>query len=331
MSIISIPDYLEKNGTTFYQISVKLPLRYISVQKRYSDFVELVNALSKDIGLSASDFPYKLPPKKSLFSSKKAVSEQRKAQLSEFLNNVVKDRDLQNRVTVHRFLQLPQNFKFSRELFKEDNSQQNDEKFIIDDSDDLIENDQWLSYFRIVKSSVSKLDRSSAISEQVKSREKIQKYIRPNVEKLATSLPYLYKAGAINKHEFNTRTTRLTQLQNDIESVLSNKKDLVRESTNSTSLIGRVFGKPSDGVPIETKETIGLNNQELLQQQQQIHLKQDQEIEQLRKIIARQRQIGQAIHSEVEEQNEMLDRFSEEVDNSSDKLQNARTRAKRIT
>lgn len=331
MSLITIPGYLEENGTTYYEVNIKLPLRSITVHKRYTDFVLLANALSKELGLSASDFPYLLPGKLSFFASKKTIAEQRKSQLCSFLLNVVKDRDLQNRVVVHRFLQLPQNFKFTRDLFEESSdTQKNDEKFLIDDSETLIDKDQWLSYFRIVKSNVSKLDKNTAVTAQAESRVKIQNYIRPNVERLASSLTHLYKSGAIDKAELNSRTTRLTQLQNDIESVLANKDEVARASTRDIRPVGRVFGKPDNGVAKETNDTIGLNNQELLLQQQQIHQQQDQEVEQLRKIIARQRQIGQAIHSEVEEQNEMLDRFSEEVDYSADKLQNARNRAKRI-
>lgn len=330
MSIISIPEYLDVSGTIYYRVRVNLPLRSISVEKRYTDFVELVSTLSGELGLSSNDFPYTLPPKSGVFGNKKRIAEQRQLQLCEFLMRVVKDRDLQNRTSVHRFLQLPKNFKFSRDLFDDEENKFNDEKFLIDDNDSGIEKDQWLAYFRVVRSSVSKLNQSKSLSAQAESRERIKKYIQPNIEKLTRSLTHLSDSGAIDKHELSSRTTKLIQLQNDIEDVLSIKHDLSRETEAGIRLMGRVFGKPDAGAAREVERTIGLDNKQLLQQQQQIHVQQDQEIEQLRKIIARQRLIGQAINQEVEEQNEMLDRFSEEVDNSSDKLRNARTRAKKI-
>lgn len=330
MSIISIPDYLENNGTVYYLINVKLPLRSISVRRRYSDFVELVRGLSDDLGLSTGDFPYRLPPKTSIFSSKKTITDQRKGLLGAFLNNVVRDRDLQNRPKVHQFLQLPKNFSISRDLFKDDDVPLNDTKFLISDSDADILADQWLMYLRIVKSSISKLDRSSALSARAETREHVQKYVRPNVEKLARSLTNLGHSGGISKNELTARTARLSQVQDDIEDILTNREDLFREATNGR-LGGRVFGRPSNYTPQETNETVGLDDRELFQQQKQVHKEQDQEIEQLRKIIARQRQIGEAINHEVEEQNEILDRFSEEVDYSSSKLQNARARAKKVT
>lgn len=330
MSIISIPGYLERNGTIYYNVNVKLPLRSISVQRRYSDFMELVNGLCDDLGLSTNDFPYRLPPKTSVFATKKSIAELRKVLLSDFLNNVVRDRDLQNRPKVHQFLQLPKNFNISRDLFKDENELLNDTKFLISDSDVSISADQWLLYFRIVKSSINKLDRSSTLTARAESREQIQKYIRPNVEKLARSLTKLARAGGVPKKELNARTGWLSQVQDDIESILANREDLFHESANGR-LVGRVFGRPSNYTPQETNETVGLDDRELFQQQIQIHKEQDQEVEQLRKVIARQRQIGEAINQEVEEQNEMLDRFSEEVDYSSNKLQNARARAKKIS
>lgn len=331
MPIISIPDYSDKNGAIFYRVHAKLPLRSIIVHKRYTDFVTLVEDLSEELGLSSNDFPYKLPSKATLFSNKKKVAECRKIQLCNFLNEVVMDRDLQNRKIFHQFLQLPNNFKFTKDLLGKESIDDNDDRFLIDQSISSIEKDQWLAYFRIVRSSVNKLDKGVAISEHANTREMLLKYIRPNMDKLAKSLTNLSFSGAIDSHEFHSRETKLAQLHNDIESLLTNKDDLFRESAKSQDLFGRVFGRPQNGSPKETDDTIALDNRGLLQQQQQIHLEQDKEIEQLRKIIARQKQIGQAINSEVEEQNEMLDRFSDEVDLTSQKLQTARQKAKKIT
>ena len=108
----------------------------------------------------------------------------------------------------------------------------------------------------------------------------------------------------------------VSQLQESIDNLL------VQEVPRSKRVLG--------GAVKETPETLPLNNKELLQHQVQIHQNQDKELDQLRVLIARQKQIGELINAEVEEQNEMLDRFNEEVDYTSSKIKQARRRAKKI-
>ena len=106
----------------------------------------------------------------------------------------------------------------------------------------------------------------------------------------------------------------VSQLQESIDNLL------VQKVPRSKRVLG--------GAVKETPETLPLNNKEL-QHQVQIHQNQDKELDQLRVLIARQKQIGELINAEVEEQNEMLDRFNEEVDYTSSKIKQARRRAKR--
>lgn len=327
MSIISIPSTTVEGKVTFYQINIRLPLRSLSVQKRYSEFVDLVGALSYELGIPASEFPYPLPPKGSVFSNKNKLVVERQNRLGEFIASVIRDRDLQNRKCVHRFLQLPQNFKFTPALFKDDSN--NDTRFLIDEDDNDIDKAQWLSHLRMVRFSLAELNKDKALSSRLESREKINKYIRPNVEKLAISLVHLSKSGEIEPLELLNRTTMLREVQAEIESVLESKGEVEHKVTNGIAP-RRVFARAIEGPPAETNATIELNNKELLQQQQQVHKQQDQELEQLRMIIHRQKQIGETINREVEEQNELLERFSGEVDASSDKVKLARSRARKI-
>ena len=89
-------------------------------------------------------------------------------------------------------------------------------------------------------------------------------------------------------------------------------------------------GHGSLGKASETNDTLPLNNQELLQQQIQIHKNQDQELYELRKLIQRQRELGELINTEVEEHNELLDGFEHEVENAAAKVKSARLRARKI-
>lgn len=325
MSLITIGSTSESDGVTYYDVNITLPLRALTVSKRYSDFGNLVKLLCDDLGISLGEFPYQLPPKGSFFTSKAKIVNERRFSLSEFLNSVVRDRDLQNRPAVHSFLQLPSNFKFTPAMFEEEGI--SDSKFLIDESSEDIDNSQWLKYLRQVKSALAELPRGDDIASRSAAREHVNKYIQPNIQKLASALSLLNLSGAIDSSQFSQRTSSLRELLNETERLIF-KRDVAAKKEGSPHY---AFSKKQKDPAKETSSTADLDNHQLLQQQQQIHKDQDQEVEQLRKIIARQREIGETIGREVEEQNEMLDRFNDEVDASSDKMKDARARAKKVT
>lgn len=328
MSLIGIGSTSETDGVTYYDIEITLPLRALSVSRRYSDFVTLVHQLCLDLGISSGEFPYQLPPKGSFFSSKAKLVTERKYRLSEFLNSVIRDRDLQNRTAVHTFLQLPSNFKFTPAMFEDDGAS-NDNKFLINEEAEEIDKTQWLAYLRQIRSTLGDIPRADDIKSRSVAREQVNKYIQPNIQKLASALSLYNQNGEIDSSEFGKRTSSLRELLNETERLVF-KRDVATKKEDSPY---KAFSKRSQHKeqPKETETTESLDNKELLQQQQQVHKDQDQEVEQLRKIIARQREIGETIGREVEEQNEMLDRFNDEVDASSDKMKDARAKAKRIT
>ena len=70
---------------------------------------------------------------------------------------------------------------------------------------------------------------------------------------------------------------------------------------------GRVLGK-------ETERTRELDNDGVLQLQRQMMQSQDDNVDELRKIIIRQRELGTQINEELEVQNEMLRLADEEAD-----------------
>ncbi|ODV67859.1 hypothetical protein HYPBUDRAFT_108721 [Hyphopichia burtonii NRRL Y-1933] len=324
--VISIPDTsILSDGVVYYHVSLKLPLRSFTITKRYSEFDELVNQLSSDLGINTSDFPYQLPPKSSIFTSSRNenVINDRKEKLSIFLNSLIRDRDLQNNSFVHNFLQLPLNFKFNDQIFRtSSNGNANNERDLIIDDKSIshINQFKWLELLRLFKYTINEYSKNydDSINSKIATRDKVNKLIKPNLSKLRLSLSKLIQNNSISNNECQRRSLLLREVEND----LSNLQDKLL-SHNS------VIGNPRN-IPQETNDTISLNNNDLLQQQQQVHKNQDQEVEQLRKIIARQRQLGESINNEVSEQNSMLDSFADQVDFSSDKIRMARKKARGI-
>lgn len=95
---------------------------------------------------------------------------------------------------------------------------------------------------------------------------------------------------------------------------IQDKNDLLSSANNAGAApaparprSGRVLGR-------ETDKTRELDNQGVLQLQRETIAAQDQSVEQLRKIIQRQKELGMAINQELEIQNELLNLADEDVD-----------------
>ncbi|EIW73286.1 hypothetical protein TREMEDRAFT_37265 [Tremella mesenterica DSM 1558] len=91
---------------------------------------------------------------------------------------------------------------------------------------------------------------------------------------------------------------------------------------NTNPQPGRVFGIKNK--PQETEETRPLDERGLVQLQQHRMDDQDQQLGELSKVLQRQRKMGEEIHQEIEEQNEMLDHVEGEVTRVGGKLARAK-------
>lgn len=298
--VISIPTTTTSDKVVYYHIEIKIPLRSYTVQRRYSEFEQLVNNLAKDLGINILDLPYQLPLKR-WFASANVVINERMLELTKLLNILVQNSEFQNNPILHKFLQVPLNFKFTKQMFG---------------SSDDIDNSTWLSIHRSIK---SKLSDSSPPSRQV-----INQSIKPSLINLKSSL--IEAESELTVTEFNRRKVLLKELEDKVESLQSVKSEATLPgSFPSLTKSKRVFGAAQ-----ETKDTVDKSNQELLQQQIQIHQEQDSEVENLRQLIARQRELGELIHNEVEDQNNMLDGFQNELESTEIKLNIARQKAKKL-
>lgn len=303
MAVITIPSDTEIAGNTYYEINVKLPLRSFVVKKRYLEFELLVLNLCHQLGISNRDFPYSLPGKRIHWLNKAQVVEERKVSLAEFLNNIIQDTSLQNEKEVLSFLQLPLSFKFTKEMLTNNRA----------DLESVEKN--WYDVYRKLKLDIVN-ESATTINERIQLHNRINRLYQPRMIEL------LQTVSNVDHNEAIKRKQLIGQLQEKVDELLKN--DQPRELKSK-----RVLGSGSTSIK-ETAETLPLDNRELLQHQIQIHKDQDKELEQLRVMIARQRQIGELINTEVEEQNAMLDRFNEEVDYTAGRIKQARSRARKI-
>ncbi|XP_037663852.1 syntaxin-8 isoform X4 [Choloepus didactylus] len=118
-------------------------------------------------------------------------------------------------------------------------------------------------------------------------------------------------------------------------------KRLLRKSSNETSMKetvkaqprsslmtgGAKRGAPNPWLLEESEETRGLGFHEIQQQQQRIIQEQDAGLDALSSIISRQKQMGQEIGNELDEQNEIIDDLANLVENTDEKL---RTETRRV-
>ena len=98
-------------------------------------------------------------------------------------------------------------------------------------------------------------------------------------------------------------------------------------STSSASK-GRFFGTPPP--PEETAETRPLDDRQLLQLQQTKMEGQDQALGELSKLLQTQRKMGEEIHQEISEQNEMLDDLQSGVDRTEGRLGRAKRQLNKL-
>lgn len=92
----------------------------------------------------------------------------------------------------------------------------------------------------------------------------------------------------------------------------------------------RVFGAAARHPPQETEATRPLDDRGVLQLQQTQVESQDDQLRELSRLLQKQRRMGEEIHSEVEQQNEMLDEIEGGVDKTQNKLGKAKRQLNRL-
>lgn len=334
---------------TAYRIEVQASVRSWQMWRRYSEFDELNTELTK---LRGSEPPAKLPSKH-VFSFRKndsKILEERRTGLETYLRAIVGSKDSQWRDTTvfKEFLGVPTGKYGGADGHPVS-------QFTL--SSWLDEQADLQTLVRDIRADINKRnalgdmgDVSNSHISNVQAKKKLVTLL-DRVGTLAKGLETLGMRG-MTQGELQRRGDMIARLQDDCEKLgkmvvaarqasrplAARDRGPVSHTDRETLLSSppgvsskrpvtiRVFGGP----PQETEVTRPLDDDGLFQLQKTQMEEQDNELSQLTSILRRQRQLGTAISSEIEQQNEMLDDLSNNVDRVGLKLGTANKQLRRL-
>lgn len=373
---------------TVYHVTVRLPLRTLTLKKRYSEFVELHARLTELCG--GTPPPRPLPPKHYFFTStlnNPALTEERRAALEAYLRAIIADPDPRWRDSPawRTFLSLPSSWTTSTAGGtagggalggKGGGGGQNMPTGPITDAA------LWLDTHREAKALLHDARMHLARREQAGAATTEQH------ESSAAAKRSLVKAGAllsaldaglrelargggggggggarrnekapeILEGELRRRRDLVATARKDKAGLESLANSLAARRTGTSPAISGMGETPSAdkaqlfagsasqaqagrgrgggrvlGAPQETERTRELDNEGVLQLQKQIFREQDQGLENLLKIVRRQKEMGIAIGEEVETQIEIMRQLEDDVDRVNAKTIVARKRADKVS
>ena len=347
-SLVTIP-----KSYTVYHVSLRLPLRSFTIQKRYSDFAIFQKAIR-----SQADAPPPNPlPPKSFFSStvhNAALTESRRAGLESYLQAINESSDSRWRDTPawQTFLNLPNTLSAKSKTVTTLRSA-GDRTIGLEASDPVI----WLDVHRELRgvlqearrhiASKDQMDNTTASHEEAAAANKALLRAGTLIASLDSGLKVKMEAwGAetLGEGEVYRRRDLVASARkekDDLERLLNAivKKthlDQVVESnthrpptvgspdTVRAKIGGRVLGK-------ESEKTMKLDNDEVLQLQKQMMEEQDMNVETVGDAIRRQKELAIQINEELSVQNELLGMLDEDVTRTEAKIEVARRRADQIT
>ncbi|AMD22438.1 HGR099Wp [Eremothecium sinecaudum] len=323
-----------------YTISVKVKLpsgitnEYKS-KRRFREFLKLKRDLETEFN---TEIPYEFPSKKfNLWAIKPSyfdpeIIDERKQTLGVFLGDLLNDsfdvRWKQSK-TLCNFLDMPYNW------YNDSDGQKAAAPLNEEDTQEMLQDvSKWLESIRDAKSQFEEAKRNGNNITIMR--------IRLEVRKLEKALTHIQEKRLLGEGEVNRRWIILNALKAD----LNKHSDVTSPSFEKQTYLGKysddvksqLLGenkkphKPAVGRRKlgETAETIGLSNKELLQLHKNRMVDQDAELESLRQIVIKQKQLSVNMNQELATQNEMLDMFVEDVNATSNKLRMANISAKRF-
>ncbi|KAK3332558.1 hypothetical protein B0T19DRAFT_398314 [Cercophora scortea] len=303
---------------TLYNITLRLPLRSFVVQKRYSDFLALHQTL---VSLVGSPPPAPLPSKswfKSTVSSPE-LTEDRRASLERYLRAIAEPPDRRWRDTSawRAFLNLPSSSTTHSAASASGVSigaGRVPPAIGLRDANLAAASDPgtWLDLHREMKGALhearvalGRRDSARENSAKVEAGAAAKRAVeRDGLDKLSSSLAAAGTAGS-----GGARHTGVAS-QSDRVALMGGAGAGVGSSAAGARPGGRVLGAP---LP-ETERTRELDNTGLLQLQRDTMREQDEDVEALARIVRRQKEMGMAIHDEVNRHVDMLNRVNEDAD-----------------
>ncbi|PPR06903.1 hypothetical protein CVT24_011593 [Panaeolus cyanescens] len=343
---------------TVYRIDIQAQVQSWQMWRRYSEFDDLHTELIKATG---SPPPAALPPKQK-FSlirshSDSKLLEERRIGLETYLRAIVSAKDDKWRETYafKEFLGVP----IGKQPFAAGGNDSSSGTIQFSSSSWLDEHAELQTRLRDVWAEVNKRDALSdrgdvpaAHKSNVAAKAKLAGVLS-RIGVLGQGLQELGMKG-MSEGELQRRTDMVARLQDDCEKlgkVVSIARQVLSRpgATSSAAMsainaasqsdrnallgaasskpVRRVFGAP----PAETEITRPLDNAGLLNLQQTQIQAQDNQLSQLTTILQRQRQLGEAIGSEIALQIEMLDDLGNEVDRVGGKLHNANRQLNKLS
>ncbi|SLM37303.1 Target SNARE coiled-coil domain [Lasallia pustulata] len=338
---ISIPKTQISNTTkpyTVYDISLRLPLRSFTVQKRYSDFTALHSALASQAGAP----PPATLPQKSWFSrttSNPGLTEERRKGLESYLRTINEVDDARWRSTSawRSFLNLPVSTNSNTASVLHS---------AITTGTSVTDPVVWLDCHRDLKSllydarlQLTRRDQAASAQAQHECSAQAKKSLVRAGTMIITLERGLKEEGwDLGDGEIRRRKDLVGSAKKEKEGLEDLLNAMVAKSqldktvasvADKTALVGkaskqgRVLGK-------ETSKTRELDNQGVLQLQKQLMEEQDLDVEELAKVVRRQRELGVAIQEELAVQKDMLELLDEDVTRVSGKVDVVRKRVDQI-
>lgn len=365
---ISIPSTSLSNTSkpyTLYNITLRLPLRTFVVQKRYSEFAALDSTLRSQLS-SAPPSPL---PSKSWFtstSSSPALTESRRKDLEAYLRAIAESPDSQFRQTSawRAFLNLPSSTAASSSSRSDAHA-----TITAVGAQGAADPTVWLDVQREMKGllhdarlHLGRRDGATTAQGQHEAGANAKKCLVKagtllqsleeglqimTGEKKSSGGGWGGSGGALGEGELRRRKDLLASARVEKEGLEKLLLSLAAKSQgggangsavatrqDKNALFGPGVSRPSGrvlGAPVpETDKTRELDNEGVVQLQKQMMADQDLDVEELGKIVRRQREMGMAIHEELEVQNEMLKIVDENVDRVGSKLNIAKKRVGKI-
>ncbi|KAJ4486219.1 syntaxin [Lentinula aciculospora] len=344
--IAGYQERLEPKAHTVYQIDIRGHVRSWSIWRRYSEFDDLHVELVKGTGLPP---PVPLPPKHkySILRSHKdsALLEERKSGLETYLRAIIsaKEEKWREAFAFKDFLGIP----IGRQAGVVGGPPT---QFTL--TSWLDEHQELQNRVRDVRADINKreaLSDQGDISASHKSNVSAKQKLASVLSRIGTLGKGLHELAmnGMNEGELQRRTDMVARLQDDCEKLgkmvtvsrqfnrsgtdpsapyspasmnpasVSDREALLG-TTNPFTRVTRVFGQSSK--PQETEATRPLDDVGLFGSQQTQMQQQDDQLAQLTTVLSRQKQLGQAINSEISEQIAVLDGLSNDVDRVGDKL-----------
>ncbi|EAW11520.1 Qc-SNARE protein [Aspergillus clavatus NRRL 1] len=349
---------------TIYNITLRLPLRSFTISKRYSDFVAFNSTL---IAQTNSPPPAPLPGKHwfSNTVSNTNLCEERRQGLETYLCAINEAEDARWRSTSawRAFLNLPSSASTQTTSAKlhaaiTEPGAPGSQSAITDPT-------LWLDCYRDMKSHLhdarlhlTRRDQETTPQKQHESSARAKSsLVRAGhlIGALEDGLKNLGEASdggkrggwgagnTLGEGEIRRRKDLLVNARKEkdgLEDLLNaiatksridnavasiqDKEALVGSASRKPARSGRVLGK-------ETERTRELDNQGVVQLQKQTMESQDMSIEELRKIVHRQKELGIAINAELEIQNELLKLTDEDADRLQKKVDIGKKRIGKIS